>query len=128
MRAQRPVLPILIAAVAALVGAAGAWAATPQTIYKDLADNGRLDGRYKKADIARAFNLERVVKTDRPEPAQVRRAPVARTTETRSSRKVPFTGLDLALLLGGGGPLLVLGIVLRRRLAPSPGRPEAVRG
>jgi hypothetical protein len=30
---------------------------------------------------------------------------------------VPFTGLDVMLLLAGGGPLLLIGVGLRRRLA-----------
>ena len=49
----------IITAVAALAGAAvvavpGAFAATPQQIYKDYQD-GRLDGHYSKADLSRAL-------------------------------------------------------------------------
>lgn len=36
---------------AALVIAPGALAATPEDIYKDLADNGRLDGTYTQAEL-----------------------------------------------------------------------------
>lgn len=32
-------------------------------------------------------------------------------------RKLPFSGLDLALLTAGGGPLLLIGVRLRRRHA-----------
>lgn len=35
----------------ALVFAAAAGAATPEDIYKDLADNGRLDGTYTQAEL-----------------------------------------------------------------------------
>jgi hypothetical protein len=121
MRAQRPVLVIVTAAAMALVGAGVASAASPQTIYKDLAHNGRLDGRYSRADIARAFNLDRVVRTDRREPGLVRpAATIPRVAPTKQSeRRVPFTGLDLALLIVGGGPLLLIGIFLRRRVTPA---------
>src|SRR5438552_266105 len=43
-----------VAAVA--VGAPSALAATPQQIYKDYADNGRLDGHYSKSDLQRALH------------------------------------------------------------------------
>jgi hypothetical protein len=37
-----------------------------------------------------------------------------------SGKKLPFSGLDLALLTAGGGPLLLIGVSLRRRhAAPS---------
>jgi hypothetical protein len=113
---------MLVGAVAlACVGPAAA--ASPQRIYKDLADNGRLDGRYSDADIARAFNLDRVVGTDQRQPAQAEAeatvTPTPAATRTRPDRKIPFTGLDLALLTVGGGPLLLIGIGLRRRLSPA---------
>jgi hypothetical protein len=127
MRAQRPVLAIVTAAAIALVGAGVASAASPQTIYKDLADNGRLDGRYSRADIAHAFNLDRVVRTDRREPALP--APtIPRVAPTKQSeRRVPFTGLDLALLIVAGGPLLLIGIVVRRRVTPAAAEPGVAR-
>jgi hypothetical protein len=128
--AARQRLAVGALAVMALVGADSAWAVSPQRIYKDLADNGRLDGRYRRADIARAFNLERVVRTDAGRPlAKPRRVVASRAAapEKASSRTVPFTGLDLALLTVGGGPLILIGVGLRRRLAPAPG-PARVMG
>jgi hypothetical protein len=120
LAARRPVLAFILILLAA---AGPAAAATPQQIYKDLADNGRIDGKYRRADIARAFNLERVIRTD-PRPAARRPAavtPAPSSSNRRSTPRVPFTGLDLALLLVGGGPLLLIGIGLRRRLgAPAP--------
>jgi hypothetical protein len=126
----RRALIVCALCVLGLVGAGSAVAASPQTIYKDLADNGRLDGRYSRADIARAFNLERVIGTDaRPMPTRPPASVTAVATETkRSGGKIPFTGLDLALLIVGGGPLLMIGVGLRRRLAPAAGHPGAVRG
>lgn len=41
----------VVAALAVLVGAPAALAATPEEIYKDLADNGRLDGTYTQAEL-----------------------------------------------------------------------------
>jgi hypothetical protein len=32
---------------------------TPEQIYRDLTDNGRLDGRYTPAELKQAFELER---------------------------------------------------------------------
>jgi hypothetical protein len=107
-----------IFALSALLWAGPAVAASPQRIYKDLADNGRLDGTYSRADIARALNLQRVVKTDRSLAPPTRRpAAVPSAPPKASTGTVPFTGLDVVLLLVGGGPLLLIGIGLRRRLA-----------
>lgn len=83
--------------------------ATPQKIYGDLADNGRLDGRYCTSDINRALHspsLQRYELRTRaaPPPAAVL-SPVS--ADTRGS--LPFSGLDLALFGGVGGPLLLIG-------------------
>jgi hypothetical protein len=120
LTARRPVLALILVTATALLWSSAACAASPQRIYKDLADNGRLDGKYSKADLARALNLQHVVKTDKaqPAPATPTVAPKA-TPARRSNRRVPFTGLDLALLTVGGGPLLLIGIGLRRRLSPT---------
>jgi hypothetical protein len=125
---RRPVLGLIIVAACALAFAGPALAVSPQKIYKDLADNGKLDGRYSQADIARAFNLKRVMGTDQRRvplrrPAAVTPSPAA---AKRPSRTIPFTGLDLALLTVGGGPLLLIGIGLRRRLAPAAAHPRVV--
>jgi hypothetical protein len=120
---KRPVLKVIGIGVLALACAGPASAASPQKIYKDLADNGKLDGRYSRSDIARAFNLDRVVRTDVRNAPPVRRpaaAPV-RAETSAGERTIPFTSLDVALLIVGGGPLLLIGMALRRRLAPEPG-------
>ena len=105
--------------------AAGA-AVPPQKIYADLADNGRLDGKYAEADIERALNVRQVIGTDAPKAGSARQAPAA--TRPHSAKKsgdgLPFTGLDLALLALGGGPLLLIGFGLKRRLAPEAPRME----
>jgi hypothetical protein len=43
------------AAAVVLISASGASAASAATIYKDYADNGRLDGRYSGADLRAAL-------------------------------------------------------------------------
>jgi hypothetical protein len=127
----RSLLRLMLVGAVALACAGPAAAASPQRIYKDLADNGRLDGRYTDADIARAFNLERVVATDQRQPAQAEArgtvTPTPAAAKSRPDRKIPFTGLDLALLTVGGGPLLLIGIGLRRRLSPAARSPGVVR-
>jgi hypothetical protein len=99
----------------------------PQRIYEDLADNGRLDGEYSQADIARALNVRQIIGTDAP---KLRRPVAAATTRPHRAKKstagLPFTGLDLALLTLGGGPLLLIGFGLRRRLGTEAHRMEVV--
>jgi hypothetical protein len=121
-------------AALALVGAGSALAATPQQIYRDLADNGRLDRAYTRADIERALNLRPAVGTDAFQPAP--RKPIAVQDEDagssravgRADRRVPFSTLDVALLIAGGGPLLLIGAGLRRRIAEAPRRASAASG
>jgi hypothetical protein len=120
---KRPVLKVIGIAALALACAGPVSAAPPQEIYKDLADNGRLDGRYSRSDIARAFNLDRVIRTDVRKAPRMRRPEAARVRADTAGgeRLIPFTGLDLALLTVGGGPLLLIGLGLRRRLTPAAG-------
>ena len=107
---------ILVSAVIALT-AGSAGAATPQRVYQDLADNGRLDREYSRADIERAFGNPSI-------PAYARKR-LTRTPQTVSppsrppaasvdgERALPFSGLDVALLGAVGGPLLLLGASMR---------------
>ena len=122
----RPVLVVIGVAFFMLASAGPSVAASPQQIYRDLADNGRLDRRYSEADLARAFNLERVVGTDQTpmrRPSAVRPSPAS---AKQGGRKIPFSGLDLALLTAGGGPLLLMALGLRRRITGPPARPGVV--
>jgi hypothetical protein len=47
-------------------------------------------------------------------------APVSATTDSGAGGSLPFTGLDVALLVGAGGLLVVAGVGMRR-LTRSPG-------
>jgi hypothetical protein len=46
---------LFILSAAALIAAPGGFSATPQEIYSDFADNGRLDGNYPAADLEAAL-------------------------------------------------------------------------
>jgi hypothetical protein len=86
--------------------------ATPQKIYGDLADNGRLDRHYCASDINRALHspsLQRYELRTQAKPA----AAIIPTVSTPRGT-LPFSGLDLALFGGVGGPLLLIGASLGR--------------
>jgi hypothetical protein len=118
----RKALTAAAAASIALCAATNAGAATPQQIYRDLADNNRLDRTYSRADIERAFGSNPSIPAYvRPlrEPSrttQVRRTapPPAASGEEGSAGSLPFSGLDAALFALVGGPLLLLGAGMRR--------------
>ena len=46
---------VMFVSAAAVIAASGALAATPQEIYRDYADNGRLDGKYPAGDLEAAL-------------------------------------------------------------------------
>jgi hypothetical protein len=119
--AARTASAVLLAG-AMLVPAGAATAASmaghqsSQKIFADLADNGRLDGKYTKQQINRALHTPSLRGYERPVPVQrpaaVRSTPRAATSG--SERSLPFSGLDLALFAAVGGPLLLLGGSLGR--------------
>lgn len=95
------------------LGVGVASAATPQQIYRDYADNGRLDHTYTKADLQRA--LRDAAQQGYPNvgvQGAVQQALGAKAVKT--SGGLPFTGLDLGLLAAGGGLLLLTGAGLRK--------------
>jgi hypothetical protein len=130
MAALKRMSAVCALAVIGLIGVAPASAASPQRIYADLADNGRLDGRYSRAEIARALDVQQVMGTDARRQPSVRRPANAASrpgSTNGSNAALPFTGLDVALLTVVGGPLLLLGFGLRRRLSARPSRAGVVR-
>jgi hypothetical protein len=118
------------------VGAAAA--ATPQQtsqrIFADLADNGRLDGKYTRAQIDRALHTPSLRGYEEPSrPAPIRRPVSVRSAEpsVEASRglSLPFSGIDLALLGAVGAPILLLGASLGRLARVRPRvRPEGGQG
>jgi hypothetical protein len=116
----RGALTAAVAALIALFAASHAGAATPQQIYRDLADNGQLDGTYSPADVERAFgknpsipSYERPLGEAQRTPQMARGAP-AESLSGESGGSLPFTGLDAALLGAVSAPLLLLGAGMRR--------------
>jgi hypothetical protein len=117
---------------AALIAASGALAASPQTIYRDYADNGRLDGKYSSSDLDKALTNAVVQAYGKDKQKGLKPAveeeikgqtsggqsgsgtggtpPAAVTT----SGGLPFTGLDLSLIALGALGLILLGAALRR--------------
>jgi len=125
MRRGRFITGVGALAAAALIGAPGAMAASPQQIYKDYADNGRLDHQYSQADLQRALknavfqgynlggNLHATIKKQSSHPSSGvlgSQLPGAH----RAGGTLPFTGVDLALMTAGGLVLLGLGAGMRR--------------
>ena len=105
--------------------AAPAAAATPQQvsqrIFADLADNGRLDGHYSRAQINRALHAPSLQSYQ--QPATSNSKPPRATSPAGDERgPLPFTGLDLALFGGVGGPLLLLGASMGRLARTKPDR------
>ena len=134
MSGHRRPAAVAAAALIALVCGGSAFAATPQQIYRDVTDNGRLDGKYSRADIDRAFALSPAVGADAgrmprepirvPESSESVQAP--RSTGG-NGRRIPFSALDAALLLAAGGPVFLIGAAVRRR-RNTPGDAHAVHG
>lgn len=118
MAARGALAGLAIGAMLALAGAAAAK--TPQQIsqkiFADLADNGRLDGQYTPAQIDRALHSPSLQRYEsRTQRAQPKPPPAVLPAVAQEARgSVPFSGLDLALFGGVGGPLLLFGASLGR--------------
>jgi len=109
-------LLVILAAASALLGvASSAAAATPTQIYRDYADNGRLDGHYSRADLDRALKdavLQGYPNGNTQPGFQQQVAQAGAAAGVKGG--LPFTGLDLTLMVVGGAALLLTGAGLRR--------------
>jgi opacity protein-like surface antigen len=113
----------LIAAVAtAAVLAVPAFAATPSQIYKDYADNGRLDAKYSAADLQRALHDASVQGYGNPVVvAKMKQKPKRKGGvqggkaggASPASGGLPFTGAQLGLFMVVGLSLVGSGLLLR---------------
>ena len=128
---RRGVRLLAVTAVAAFVGmlvSSAALAASPRQIYADFADNGRLDATYARADLEAALNnatlggyedggtvagMKTEIKKKLGGGAPAGTQDQLAQTGTAGGA-LPFTGFDLALIVGGAVFLLVLGGSLRR--------------
>ena len=70
-------------------------------IYRDYADNGRLDQQYSTADLQAALK-DVVLQGYGNENVSAPLAPAAQPLEQTAGRALPFTGVDLALMVAGG--------------------------
>lgn len=126
-RGARGFLATVVVATVGLLVSSAALAASPRQIYYDFADNGRLDVAYSPRDLqATLTNAEIQGYGDTavvaPMKAEIKRKlgagkPVGAQQvlgETAESGSLPFTGLDLALIVGGALVLLLIGGGLRR--------------
>lgn len=122
---------LAVTAVVALVGlfaVSSALAASPGQIYADYADNGRLDGTYSRADLEAALEnatlqgyqpsgtvggMKAEIKQQIGKGAPAGTQDQLAQTGTAGG-SLPFTGVDLALIVGGAMFLLVVGGGLRR--------------
>jgi hypothetical protein len=135
-RARMAATAVVISA-AALIAASGALAATPQQIYNDYADNGKLDRHYSPADLRRALTNAVVQAYGSDNQNGLTSAAEQQTSQSTSSSGtsggtagetagttspapvtttggLPFTGLDLSLITIGALGLMLLGMALRR--------------
>lgn len=113
MRRRLILLGVLACAVGIFTAAPAAFAATPQQIYRDYADNGRLDHQYSKGDLQRALKYAALQGYPKVGvQGAVQQALGAQAV--KSGGGLPFTGLDLTLLAAGGAVLLAAGAVLRK--------------
>src|SRR5262245_49824775 len=118
-RAKTLTAAVLLSA-AALISAQGVLAASPQQIYNDYADNGRLDGTYSQQDLKRALSSAVVQAYGKGSQGGLKPAVEkqqnnngknnngngnaggnAGAVVVKSGGGLPFTGLDLSLMLIG---------------------------
>jgi hypothetical protein len=119
----RIVFSLVTLALAVVVLAPSAWAAssTPEQIYQDYASHGKLTKQYSRADLSRALRDATLKGYGKPTVNQgagpaIQRAmgPASVQRVAKPSGGLPFTGVDLGLMVLGGAGLLAFGAGLRR--------------
>ena len=121
MRKTRVAGGIVAAVATALLFAVSAFAATPSQIYKDFADNGRLDGKYSASDLRRALHDATVQGYGSPVVvAKMKQKPKGGVQGGKSGGGtsparggLPFTGAQLGLFMVVGLSLVGSGLLLR---------------
>ncbi len=132
---------IVVGLAAGLLAAPGALAASPKDIYRDLADNGRLDKTYSQQDL-RAYlqsaavqgygnpvivtpvtpptsgvaGAQKTITKPKQKPGQTSGVAGAQSpplAQTASAGTLPFTGSELGIFALVGAALLAGGFVLR---------------
>jgi len=75
---------VIFLSAAALIVVPGVLAATPQEIYRDYADNGKLDGEYAPADLDKALTSAAVQAYGKPSTGGLKPAVEEEQKETPS--------------------------------------------
>lgn len=104
-------LATLVAAV--LLSAPAALGATAAEIRADLAD-GQLDGKYTKAELSAFLQDATVQGYPNSGSNVIGNAGVPTNVAGEAAGTLPFTGVDLALLVAGATVLVLIGFGLRR--------------
>lgn len=121
-----------VVAVVGVLASSAALAASPRQVYADFADNGRLDATYSQSDLRVTLNSASLLGYEDSGTvgrmnAEIKRnlgagAPAGAQQSLGATGSaggaLPFTGFDLALIVGGALFLLVLGGGLRRVSRP----------
>jgi hypothetical protein len=100
--------------IVALFVAPAAFGASANDIYRDFADNGRLDAQYTDRELQAVLQNPSVQVYGAPTVTPGFRTEVLTQLAAKQKGVLPFTGLDLALLTAGGIGLAIAGGVLRR--------------
>ncbi len=108
---KKAVLLVVAAAVFLLVLAGTALAATPQDIYDDYADNGKLDGTYTAAELEAYLNDATIHQYG--DPTIVAGLDLL-IQQMKDRHEFPFTGAQLALIAIVAVVLIAGGFVIRR--------------
>lgn len=112
----------LLAALAVLAVGVGAAGAAPRDVYRDWADNGRLDQNWSVSELEAAladttlqgYGDGNFRPTVQQRIGQEQGGSPNPLDDTAQSGILPFTGVDLALLVGGALLLLLVGFTMRR--------------
>jgi hypothetical protein len=110
----KKILLLVVLTAILLVALCGTvYAATPQDIYKDWADNDRLDGTYTTAEL-RGYLNNATLHQYPPDLSKVQSLDALIRGMLASRDRFPFTGTVVALVALGALALLGVGFGLRR--------------
>ncbi len=103
---------LLAAGLLMLLMVGTALAATPQEIYNDYADNGRLDGNYTQAELQAVLTDPTLAQYANQQVLGSLKELINSSGEEEST--FPFTGAQMAIIAVGGVVLVGGGVMLRR--------------
>lgn len=123
MRWGRTGVAACVVVLGMLIASSAALAASPNQIYRDFADNGRFDRTYSAAELRATLQSATIQGYGTPAVVAPMNAAIQQRLGqpagqalgvTQQRGTLPFTGLDLALIVAGAVFLLLLGGGLRR--------------